>query len=187
MSGQSPAVGGALDKQHVGRLAPGRWPRHAPTVACSMMGLRELVRTSIPLPRREPVPPSAAGPQRHRRGPALPAVWLQGQVSTWSCLWLLESGDSRCESAQPFASVTLDGPLKCRFPRPADGDAGLCAPPECGGSVRESGQSPWQMPGPQHSVHGAAVSTGVTWCHFHPLPGTWPCRTPNAAGWPASA
>lgn len=38
----------------------------------------------------------------------------------------------QCEPTQPFASVTSDGPLKCMFPHPTDGDAGLCAPPECG-------------------------------------------------------
>lgn len=123
------------------------------------MGLRELVLGlggSV-------FPPSVAGPLGHQRGPARPAVWLQVQVCTGSCPWLLESGDSRCESIQPFASVTSDGPLKCVFPHPTDGDAGLCAPPECGLRWENRDKA---LGKPLAHSPGAALRTGVAQSHF---------------------
>lgn len=86
--------------------------------------------------------------------------------------------------AQPFASLTSHGSLSvCFLIWWVEMHSHVHFQSEHRDSVEESGRSPWQMPGPQYSTCGAALSVCVTHraIFLHPQ-ASGLARTPGASG-----
>lgn len=167
----------------------GGGPRHAPTVSCSSTGLQELVHTWIPLSWRDVHFTQALqgaralwGLRGTEEGPMRSAVWSQVQENTWHSISSQETND--VGPAQPFASLTSHGSLSvCFLIWWVEMHSHVHFQSEHRDSVEKSGRSPWQMPGPQYSTCGAALSVCVTHraIFLHPQ-ASGLARTPGASG-----
>lgn len=115
-------------------------------------------------------------------GPVRSAVWSQVQENTWHSISSQETND--VGPAQPFASLTSHGSLSvCFLIWWVEMHSHVHFQSEHRDSVEKSGRSPWQMPGPQYSTCGAALSVCVTHraIFLHPQ-ASGLARTPGASG-----